>query len=253
MQTFETKDGATIAFHKFDGRQPGVIFCGGFRSDMTGTKATALETSCRDAGRAYVRFDYQGHGASSGDFKDGTIGLWLNDTLAVIDQLLDGDIVVVGSSMGGWIALLAALARPDRVAGLVTVAAAADFTEELPWPALGDAAREKLKRDGVLYVPSDYDDEPYPITLRLLEEGRRHLLLNGPIALSCPVRLLHGMKDPDVPWRLALKIADRLAGEDVIVTLIKNGDHRLSTPRDIERLTTMVEKLCRDIAAGALK
>lgn len=247
MRTISTRDGATVAYHALPGKGPGVLFCGGFMSDMSGTKARALEQSCAAAGRAYVRFDYQGHGRSSGRFEDGTIGSWLGDTLAVIDDVTAGEIVVVGSSMGGWIALLAALARRHRVAGLVTVAAAPDFTEELLWRALGDAARQTLLEEGVLYQPTEYGDEPHAITLRLIEEGRDHLLLGGPIALDCPVRIIHGMQDEDVPWRLALKIAERIAGGDVVVTLVKDGDHRLSDPAGIERLQKCVENVCQTI------
>ncbi len=247
MRTLSTRDGATIAYQALPGKGPGVLFCGGFMSDMSGTKARALEQVCAAAGRAYVRFDYRGHGQSSGRFQDGTIGSWLDDTLAVIDEAMAGKIVVVGSSMGGWIALLAALARRERVAGLVTIAAAPDFTEELLWRELGDEDRRKLLDDGVIHQPTEYGDEPYAITLGLIEEGRDHLLLGGPIALDCPVRIIHGMRDEDVPWRLALKIADRIEGGDVVVTLVKDGDHRMSDPAGIERLQKCVENLCRTI------
>ncbi|MFQ5533476.1 MAG: alpha/beta hydrolase [Sphingomonadales bacterium] len=249
MRIVKTQSGASIAYHALDGARPGVIFCGGFMSDMTGTKAVALEDDCRRAGRAFVRFDYQGHGASSGKFTDGTIGGWLDDTLAVIDQVTEGPQIIVGSSMGGWIALLAALARPGRVAGLVTVAAAPDFTEELMWDQFDDGPRTTLLTEGVYHQPSEYGDEPYAITLKLIEEGRDHLLLGGPIPITCPVRLLHGMRDADVPWRHALRIAEHLDSTDVIVTLVKQGDHRMSEPADIDRLTTTTDTLCRQIEA----
>ncbi len=241
-------DGTTIAYHVAAGKLPVVLFCGGFKSDMTGTKALALEASCRAAGRAFIRFDYYAHGASPGDFEQATIGRWRDDTLAVIDEVAKGPLVVVGSSMGGWMMMLAALARPDRVAGLVGIAAAPDFTEALMWQELSEADRATLRRDGVLRQPSQYSDDPYPITLRLIEEGRDHLVLGRLEGLRCPVRLLHGMRDPDVPWQHSVKLVEALGGSDVTLTLIKEGDHRLSTPADIERLCTAVDALCRQVA-----
>lgn len=237
-------DGATIAFHTTQGRSPGAVFLGGFRSDMTGTKATALEAACKGAGRAFTRFDYFGHGASSGAFTEGTIGRWSEDAIAVLDELTEGPQVLVGSSMGGWIMLLAALARPGRVHALVGIAAAPDFTEDLMRDAFDEAAIAALKKDGIYYEPSEYDEEPYPITMRLIEEGRDHLLLRSPIPLHCPVRLLHGLDDPDVPWQHSLRLASALESPDVTVTLVKDGDHRLSEPRDIARLTATVEEVC---------
>jgi len=248
VQTLKRPDGATIAYHAFAGKSPGVIFLGGFMSDMTGTKATALEESCRAEGRSFVRFDYLGHGQSSGDFVDGTIGRWRDDALAVIDEVATGPQVLVGSSMGGWIMFLAALARRARIAGLVGVAPAPDFTRTLMWDGFDDDIRETLKRDGVYHEPSDYGDAPYAITLALIEEGDNHMILQGGIDLDCPVRILHGMKDPDVPWRHALAIAEALSSDDVILSLAKDGDHRLSEPEDIERLTSTVETLCRKVA-----
>ena len=175
------------------------MFLPGFRSDMTGDKATTLTALCQAQGQAMLLFDYSGHGSSEGEFTDGTIGRWTADALAVIDGLTQGPLVLVGSSMGGWIGLLAALARPARVAGFVGVAAAPDFTETLMWDSMMPEERAMLKLDGILHVPSQYG-EPTPVTLRLIEDGRRHLLLGGPIGLRCPVRLLHGQADPDVPW-----------------------------------------------------
>jgi pimeloyl-ACP methyl ester carboxylesterase len=220
------------------------VFCGGFMSDMTGTKAQYLDAHCAARDRAFLRFDYLGHGASSGRFTDGTIGRWAEDAVAAIDELTEGPLVLVGSSMGGWIMLLAALARPQRVAGLVGVASAPDFTEDLMWNAWPQAVRDQLTRDGVYHAPSDYDDGPYPITLTLIEEGRRHLLLREPIALTCPVHLLHGLEDADVPWRLSLTLADKLASDDVVVTLVKGGDHRLSEPDQLARLAAAVDEVC---------
>ena len=211
------------------------MFLPGFRSDMTGDKATALAAFCAERGQAMLRFDYSGHGASGGRFEDGTIGRWTDDALAVIDRLTEGPLILVGSSMGGWIALLAALARPDRVAALIGIAAAPDFTEALMWQAMTVEQRATLMRDGVMHRPSQYG-EPYPITRALIEDGRTQLLLNAPIALDCPVRLLHGQDDPDVPWELALRIAERVTGPDVQVILVKDGDHRLSRPQDLALL-----------------
>ncbi len=242
-------DGATIAYHALAGKPPGVIFLGGFMSDMTGTKAMALEESCRASGRGFIRFDYFGHGSSSGKFVDGTIGRWKDDAVTVLDEVAEGPQVLVGSSMGGWIMLLAALARPERVAGLVGVAPAPDFTRELMWDGYTDEIRETLKRDGVYLEPSEYSDEPYAIRLELIEEGDNHMILKDGIDLRCPVRLLHGMQDPDVPWRHSLKLVEALAGNDVTLSLSKSGDHRLSEPGDIARLTATVETLCRDLSA----
>jgi len=242
-------DGATIAYHRTPGAGPGVVFLTGFRSDMTGAKAVALEAACRARGRAYLRFDYTGHGQSSGAFTDGTIGQWAADAVFAIEHLTEGPQVLVGSSMGGWIMLLAALTLGPRVAGLVGIAAAPDFTEDLIWQAADEATRETLRRDGVFFEPSAYSPEPTPITLKLIEEGRRHLLLQGPIALSCPVRLIHGMRDPDVPWQTALRLAERLESRDVELILVKDGDHRLSTDDDLERLARVVDELCRRVAA----
>jgi len=212
-----------------------VVFLPGYRSDMTGEKATALAAFCAARGQAMLRFDYSGNGASEGAFEDGTIGAWALDALAVIDALSEGPLILVGSSMGGWIALLTALARPARVAGLVGIAAAPDFTETLMWAAMAPAERATLLRDGVLRAPSQYG-EPYAITRALIEDGRNHLLLTGPIAIDCPVRLLHGQLDPDVPWETALRIAERVTGADVRITLVKDGDHRLSRPGDLALL-----------------
>lgn len=237
-------DASTIAYRKFDGISPGVVFLGGFMSDMTGTKAAALDAHCRRTGRAFLRFDYQGHGASSGRFEDGTIGQWADDAIAALDELTEGPQVLVGSSMGGWIMLLTALARPDRVAALVGIAAAPDFTEVLMWNRYPPDVRAILQAEGVYHQPSDYSDTPYPITLALIEDGRRHLLLERPIAVHCPVWLLHGMADTEVPWEHAPRIAERLLSRHVTVTLVKDGDHRLARDEDLARLCRMVDQLC---------
>ncbi len=228
-------DGVELAWARLDGRGPTVLFLPGFNSDMTGDKATMLAGFCAERGQAMLRFDYSGHGASGGRFEDGTITRWRDDALAAIDRLVTGPIAFVGSSMGGWMALLAALARPERVAGLVGIAAAPDFTETLMWEAMTFEERRTLMRDGVLRVPSQYG-EPYPVTRALIEDGRAHLLLDAPIALACPVRLLHGQRDPDVPWELSLRIAEQVSSDDVQVILVKDGDHRLSRPEDLALL-----------------
>ncbi len=240
--------GHSLAYHATPGQDisgaaPGVIFLGGFMSDMTGTKAMALEDHCRARGLAYLRFDYLGHGQSSGGFADGTIGRWTDDAVAALDELTEGPQILVGSSMGGWIMLLAACARPHRVAGLLGIAAAPDFTEELIWSGLDDDMRAKLNDDGVIDLACEYDEAPYPITRTLIEEARDHLLLDGSIEIACPVRLLHGMADRDVSWRTALTLADRLTSDDVEVTLIKRGDHRLSEPHDLDRLRRTLDGL----------
>ena len=228
-------DGVELAWARLDGVSPTVVFLPGFRSDMTGDKATALAAFCAERGQAMLRFDYSGHGASGGRFEDGTIGRWCDDALTVIDRLTEGPLILVGSSMGGWIALLAALARPDRAAALVGIAAAPDFTETLMWQAMTSGQRATLMADGVFLRPGQYG-EPYPITRALIEDGRTRLLLHAPIALDCPVRLLHGQDDPDVPWELSLRIAERVIGRDVQLILVKDGDHRLSRPQDLALL-----------------
>jgi pimeloyl-ACP methyl ester carboxylesterase len=221
----------------------GILFLPGFRSDMTGIKATFLDDVCAARGLGYTRFDYSGHGASSGRFEECTIGRWAEDAIAIIDRATEGPLILVGSSMGGWIMLLAALARADRVAGLVGLAPAPDFTEALIWNQLTDQDRDRLLQNGRLERPSEYSEEPTVITRGLIEEGRRHLLLTAPIGIRCPVRLLHGMADPDVPYRLSLELAERIAGEDVRVTLIKNGDHRLSRADDLTLLAATIDEL----------
>ncbi|HVZ01856.1 MAG TPA: alpha/beta fold hydrolase [Dongiaceae bacterium] len=232
---------------------PTVVFLGGFKSDMTGSKATALDGFCNARGLAFLRFDYSGHGASGGDFLDGTISRWTADALAVIDKLTAGPLILAGSSMGGWIMLLAALQRRERVRGLVGVAAAPDFTEALIWRALSGGDQHRLMAQGRLEQPSEYSAEPYVITRALIEDGRRHLLLQDAIDLDMPVRLLHGMADPDVPWRHSLRLAEKLASRDVRVTLIKDGDHRLSRPQDLALLCDAVAELAQSPAASSAR
>ena len=243
-------DGHRIAYHRTPGSPPGVVFLGGFMSDMTGIKAGTLDTWCRRHGRAFVRFDYLGHGRSSGRFENGTIGRWAQDAIAVIDHLTEGPQVLVGSSMGAWMMLLAALARSDRIVGLLGVASAADLTESLLWERFDPETRQRLQEHGVIHLPSDYDAQPYAITRRLITEGRQHLLLNGPIPLTCPTRLLHGMRDPDVPWQTSLRIAEHLDSEDTRLILIKDGDHRLSRPRDLVLMTDTLAGLLQAVDAS---
>ena len=235
-------DGIELAWEKQEGRGPTIVFLPGFRSDMTGDKATGLAAFAAARGQAMLRFDYSGHGASGGDFLDGTIGIWAADALSAIDRLTTGDLLLVGSSMGGWIALLTAIARPDRVKALVGIAAAPDFTQRLMWDSMAPAERLKLIQDGVLHIPSPYGD-PTPITRRLIEDGRDRLVLNAPIPFAGAMRLLHGQADPDVPWELSLRIAERVVSDDVRIALVKDGDHRLSRPRDLALLYRTVGAL----------
>lgn len=235
--------GEHIACQTLPGRGPGVVFCPGFRSDMSGIKAVALDRWCRERGRQYSRFDYRGHGASGGTFSDGTIGAWLADTLAILDQVAAGPQVLVGSSMGGWLALLAALARPEQVKGLLLIAPAPDFTERLYRDRLSEEQRRSLARDGQCLVASDYDPEPYIVTRHLLEEARHHFLLGAPISITAPVWMIQGQLDDAVPWQSTVDLAARLQGDDVELQLIKGGDHRLSEPRDIARMLRALDQL----------
>ncbi len=232
MGRLDRGDGTELAWARLPGRGTGCVFLPGYKSDMTGAKALAVEAVCADHGLPCLRLDYSGHGASGGRFEDGTISRWTEDALVLIDRFTEGQIVLIGSSMGGWIALLAALARRARIAALVGIAAAPDFTERLMWAAMTPAEQATLLAEGVLQVPSQYGDA-YPVTSRLIEDGRTHLLLDAAIPLTCPVRLLHGQRDPDVPWQTSLHLSERLDSEDVQVVLIKDGDHRLSRPSDI--------------------
>jgi pimeloyl-ACP methyl ester carboxylesterase len=236
-------DGATIVYRQLEGRGPGVVFLGGFRSEMTGTKASFLDEYCRRRGHAYVRFDYFGHGASSGDVGIGTVGRWSEDAIAVLDALTEGRQILIGASMGGWIMLLAALARIERIHALVGIAAAPDFTEDLVWPRLNAAQRKELCETGGVTLPSRYDPNGYTHSLCLFEDGRRRLVMHAEIPLVCPVRLLHGMLDNAVPWQTSLRLAERLRSRDVAMTLVKEGDHRLSTGADLARLGATLDEL----------
>jgi pimeloyl-ACP methyl ester carboxylesterase len=239
-----------IAYHRMPGHLPGVVFLGGFMSDMTGTKAMALDGFCRDRAQAFVRFDYTGHGQSSGRFIDGTIGSWAGDAIAVLDSLTEGPQILVGSSMGGWIMVLAALARRTRIAGLVGVAAAPDFTEDLLSDIATPDQRAALERDGVYYLPNDRGETPYPITRALIEDGRKHLVLRGEIPIACPVALVHGAEDREVPYETSLRLARALKSRDVTVTLVKDGDHRMSEPRHLEQLFKAVKWVLTRVEQG---
>jgi pimeloyl-ACP methyl ester carboxylesterase len=243
---FTTVGDNRIAVLTTDGRGPSVIWLGGFRSDMRGTKAERLAEWGVQWGRAVVRFDYSGHGESEGAFEDGSIGLWMREARAVIAAHGGHDPVLVGSSMGAWIALLIArqMAEEGRAAsGLVLIAPAVDFTEALLWPELSESAQYDIMEHGQWLRPSEYSDEPYPITRKLIEDGRDHLLFDRPLRVGAPVRILQGMKDPDVPWSHAMTLVEHLAEDDVTVTLVKDGDHRLSRDEDIERLVEAVETI----------
>jgi pimeloyl-ACP methyl ester carboxylesterase len=241
-------DRRRIAVRARAGSAPGLFWLSGFNSDMRGTKAIALDAWAAEQNRACVRFDYSGHGESGGAFVDGTIGRWLEEAVAVFERFCSGPQVVIGSSMGGWIALLLArelARRPAQrasLAGLVLIAPAPDFTEELMWKGFSPEIREQIETTGVWLRPSAYG-EPYPITRALIEEGRNHLLLGGSIDVGCPVRILQGAQDPDVPWRHAFALAHRLPADDVVLTVIQDGDHRLSRPQDIARMIAAVAEI----------
>ncbi|KPQ06590.1 MAG: Esterase/lipase [Rhodobacteraceae bacterium HLUCCA12] len=242
-QYLTTPQGRRIAHHRTPGRAPGVVFLGGFKSDMSGTKAQFLQDWAQRQGRALLRFDYSGHGESGGDFLDGCIGDWAEDAIAAIDALTDGPQILVGSSMGGWIALLVARARPERVAALVGIAAAPDFTEDGMWAAFDPAEREALVRDGQVIQPSDYADEPYVITRRLIEDGRQRLVLRDRLELPFPVRLLQGSNDTDVPVSVAMRLFDHAESPDLRLTLVKDADHRFSTPECLDLIARTIDEL----------
>lgn len=238
ISNLKRQDGHTLAYAQLKGRddsKPGVIFLSGFKSDMQGSKALFLETLCRRERLSYLRFDYFGHGQSSGAFTDGCISRWLGDTLHVIDELTTGPQIIIGSSMGGWLMLLAALKRPQRLYALLGIASAPDFTENLIWNALKPEEQKTILDHGVFHLPTEYCNDPaaessYPITRLLIEDGRNHMLLGDPISITCPVRLIHGMNDADVPPEVSLKILERIASKDATATFLKSGDHRMSSP-----------------------
>jgi pimeloyl-ACP methyl ester carboxylesterase len=244
-----TADKRAIAVRARAGTAPGLFWLGGFASDMKGTKALALDAWAAAQGRACVRFDYSGHGESAGAFVDGTIGRWAEESLAVFERFCEGPQIVVGSSMGGWMALLLArtlLKRRDpqraSLAGMILIAPAPDFTEDLMWKSFSPEIKAEIETTGVWRRPSDYGD-PYPITRQLIEEGRKHLVLRSSIDTGCPVRILQGALDSDVPWQHAFELTHRLPSEDVVLTMIQDGDHRLSRPQDIAQLLATVVEL----------
>ena len=236
----ERDDGEALAFARRDGTRPGVVFLGGYSSDMSGTKATWLDERCCRRGCSFLRFDYSGHGQSGGRFEDGTIGRWTADALAVLDSLTEGPQILVGSSMGGWIMLNVALARPGRVAGLVGIAAAPDFSQTIFWNLSGQE-KERLQREGVITI--EEEEGSYTVTHDFIEEARRHLVMRRPVAIDVPVRLLHGMRDASVAWSLSLDLAARLTTDDVRIHLVKDGDHRLSRGSDLALLGQVLDEL----------
>ncbi len=239
----ETPQGRRIAWNRLAGKGPGIVFLGGFKSDMQGTKALALEDFARLHGRAFLRFDYSGHGESSGDFEAGSIGEWCEDAAAAILALTNGPQILVGSSMGGWISLLLARHMPERVAGLVTIAAAPDFTENGFWAGFDQAQRDQVMTAGRIELPSEYSDSPYVITRKLIEDGRNQLVLNQPLPLPFPTRLLQGTADEDVPVNWAMRLLDHAKGDDIRLTLIKGADHRFSTPECLALIERSIEEI----------
>ncbi len=245
-------EGGTIAYHKVPGKLPGIVFCTGYRSNMNGTKALAVESFCRTQGRAFVRFDYRGHGESSGAFEHLTLSDWIDDAATVIDELTAGPQILIGSSMGGWIMVRAALARPERIAGLVGIAAAPDFTEDLLWQWFPAAVKEAITRDGQWRGPDPGENGILTVITRaLIDDGRANLVLRDTIPLDVPVRLLHGMQDREVPWTQSQKLLERLRSTDATLTLVKAGGHRMSAPGELALLLRTVDDLCRQIETAA--
>lgn len=241
MTDYLDANGRRIAFSRSEGAGPCIVFLGGFRSDMMGTKAMAIEAWARAAGRSFLRFDYSGHGESSGDFLAGCIGDWAADAEAAIRSLTAGPVILVGSSMGGWISLLMAQRLVGRIVGLVTVAAAPDFTEDSMWAGFSAEQRTELAKRGQIALPSDYSDDPYIITRRLIEDGRSHLVLRAPLHLPFPVRFLQGTADADVPMTVALRLFGHATGPDLRLTLVKDADHRFSTPECLSLILRSIE------------
>ena len=246
----KTPQGRRLAYHITPGAEPGVVFLGGLKSDMEGTKARHLEAWAQRTGRAFLRFDYSGHGQSSGHFEEGCIGDWAEDAEAAISTLTRGRQVLAGSSMGGWVALLMARRMPDRIAGLVTIAAAPDFTEESMWAGFTDAQKAEMAAKGRVALPSDYG-APYIITRRLIEDGRTHLVLRAPLALPFPVRFLQGTADSDVDMSLALRLLEHAQGPDMRLTLVDGADHRFSDASCLALIEASAEDvLARSGGAG---
>jgi pimeloyl-ACP methyl ester carboxylesterase len=238
----ETPQGRKLAYHRFSGREPGVVFLGGLRSDMTGTKAVHLEAWARRSGRAFLRLDYSGHGASSGSFTEGCIGDWAQDAEAAITALTEGPVVLVGSSMGGWISLLLAKRMPEKLNGLVTIAAAPDFTEDGMWGAWTEEQRATLMEEGQLALPSEYGEDMI-ITKRMIEDGRDQLVLRSPLEMGVPVRMLQGTADEDVSMDVALRLLEHLDGPDIRLELVKGADHRFSDPACLDTITRALDEV----------
>lgn len=239
----ELSENRKIAYVLTNGKSPCVVFLSGFKSDMKGTKASFLEAKCREAGQMFIRFDYTGHGLSSGNFKDGTIGAWKKDALDVINHVTSKEIMLVGSSMGAWLALLLSQEISQKLVGLVGIASAPDFTEKLIWEKLKQEDKQTLMEQGVYYAPSCYGEESYPIMRGLIEEARNHLITDRDIKLELPVRLLHGTNDADVPWQISAKLLENISSNDATLTLIKSGDHRLSNPEQLEMMWQAISSL----------
>ena len=235
--------GGQLAYRRTKGASPGLMFLCGHGSDMEGTKAIETEALARERGLACLRFDYRGHGLSSGDFLDGNISSWTADCLAALDELTEGPQILVGSSLGGWLMLNVALARPERVAGLVGIAAAPDFTEDLLWAEFDDAQRHQIEADGVIALPNPYADEPVRYPWHLITDGRQNLRLRGGLDITAPVHLLHGMQDEEVPWRTATNIAAAMDSPDVEVTLVKTAGHRFSEPDQLALLRGALDRM----------
>ncbi len=245
-------DEVAIAWRQVSGATPTFVWLGGFRSDMTGTKAQAISDHCEQAGRAFLRFDYSGHGESGGAFEDGTISKWLSETLAVLDELTDGPLILVGSSMGGWIALravqeMAAANRSGRIAGLILLAPAPDFTARMLEHELTDEEKAVLEKTGRHEVPTPYGPEPNIFTKALFDDGQANRVLTGPIDTHCPVHIIQGMNDPDVPWQTAQDLMERLPSDDVTLTYVKDGDHRLSREQDIALLLRVCDIMVEQV------
>ena len=243
--TLRRSNGATIAYRTIPGKSPGIVFMTGYRSRMEGAKALALEAYARSTGRAFTRFDYQGHGESEGDFESANLSTWIGDALAVVDEVTSGPLVLAGSSMGAWIMLRVALARPQRVAGLLGIASAPDLTKTLMWDLFDDDLRGKIMAGEVLRFPSGEGDSETVITKAIIEDGLQHLVLDGPIPIRVPVRLLHGLADQTVPWTLSEILLAQLESADASLTLIKDGGHRLSKPHELGLLVQTMDGLCR--------
>lgn len=241
MVSYLDSHGAQIAYHKTEGHGVGIVFLGGFKSDMEGTKAAYLQQWAKDSGRPFLRFDYTGHGQSSGKFVDGCIGDWANDAVAAINMLTDGPQVLVGSSMGGWIALLVCRSISEKVKGLVGIAAAPDFTEDSMWASFDEAQRSQILNEGQLDLPSEYSDEPYIITKKLIEDGRKQLVLRTPLSLPFPVRLLQGTEDADVSRDVPLRLLDHLDADDARLTFAKGQNHSFSTPECLDMITSAIK------------